>query len=212
MPVTVWDFRKDIQNLVATPEIRARFNELKPGAPPRYHSHDLGGEIFLVLDGEVTFDVDGEVIACTAGQAIFVPPHVKHRLYNRGTGPARYYLSVTPHVEPTHTHYGPNLERLPPSYGGWRAAGNPGAPSSGSIPEAADRLVEEAERLARAARETADALRASAESLKRAERDGRGDERKTASDAMWSAAYPTLRQVREFERIWNDLAPRTMPE
>lgn len=210
MPIQVWDFRKDIQNLVATPEIRARFNEIKPGAPPRYHSHDLGGEIFLVLEGEVTFDVEGEVVTGMPGQAIFVPPHQKHRLYNQGTVPARYYLSVTPHVEPTHTHYDQDLNRLPPSYGGWRAAGNPTPPSGLSTPELADRLVVEARRLAEAAQQAEAAIRAQAEALKAASAREDRSAAKAAADAIWSAAYPTLRQAHDFERIWNDLAPQTM--
>lgn len=212
MPIQVWDFHTDIRNLVATPEIRARFNEIKPGAPPRYHSHDLGGEIFLVLDGEVTFDVEGEVVTCRPGQAIFVPPRVKHRVYNQGSGPARYYLSVTPHVEPTHTNYDEGLEQLPPSYGGWRAAGNPSAPSALSTAELADQLVGEADRVAEAARQTAEALRRESEVLKA----GTGHEdqaaAKAAVDAIWRAAYPTLRQTRAFERTWNELAPRSMPK
>lgn len=211
MSVQVWDFRAHIQNLVATPEIRARFNEIKPGTPPRYHSHDLGGEVFLVLDGEVTFDVEGEIIVCRAGQAIFVPPRVKHRVYNAGSGPARYYLSVTPHVEPTHTNYDENLQQLAPSYGGWRAAGNPNPPLDVSFEALADALVEDAEGLAAAANQTAATLRREVETLKFAARSGDRARLKAAADALWSASYPTLRQTRTFERTWNELAPRAMP-
>src|SRR5262245_49235819 len=115
MPIQVWDYRTHIQNLVATPEIRARFAQIEPGPLPPYHSHDLGGEIFLGLDGEITFDVDGEIVVGTPGQAIYLLPRIKHRVYTRGPGPARYYLSVTPHVEPTHTHHDADLQRKPPS-------------------------------------------------------------------------------------------------
>ncbi len=132
MAIQVWDFREHIQNLVATPEIRARFAQVRPGPLTQYHSHDLGGEIFLVLDGEVTFDVEGEVVTCQPGQLIYVPPHLKHRVCTPGERPATYYLSVTPHVEPTHTNYDADLQRRPPRYGGWRGSGDPSPRSTQS--------------------------------------------------------------------------------
>ena len=210
MPIQVWDYRKDVQNLVASPEIRARFNRIDPNDPPQFHSHDLGGEIFLVLDGEITFDVEGEVVTCQPGQAIYVPPHLKHRVYNQGDRPASYYLSVTPHVEPTHTHYDEKLERKAPSYGGWRGAGNPAPEDPRSTAELATALADEAENLARQATSTAHSLRQQAEVLKAASASSDSARLKQAADAVWEAAYPTLRQVRQLERTWNELAPRTM--
>jgi quercetin dioxygenase-like cupin family protein len=212
MAIQVWDCRDDIRNLVATPEIRARFNRIAPASPPQFHSHDLGGEIFLVLDGEVTFDVEGQVVTCRPGQAIFVPPHLKHRVYNAGDRPATYYLSVTPHVDPTHTNYDAALQRLPPRYGGWRGAGDPSPRSDAPTTDLADATVAEAEALARAAAETAAALARQAAQLKAAAASGDRAGLKQAMDAMWEAAYPTLRQVRQFEGTWNQLAPRAMPE
>ena len=212
MSIPVWDYREHIQNLVATPEIRARFAQAHPGPIPQYHSHDLGGEIFLVLDGEVTFDVEGEVVVCRPGQAIYVPPHVKHRVYTQDDRPATYYLSVTPHVEPTHTQYDERLQRRPPRYGIWRAAGDPSPRSPQSTEELADAAVSAAETLARLAEQTAAALRQQVEALKAASRAGNADVAKQAVDTMWEAAYPTLRQVRVFEGIWNQLAPRVTPE
>lgn len=212
MSIQVWDYREHIQNLVATPEIRARFNRINPNSPPQYHSHDLGGEIFLVLDGEVTFDVEGEIVVCRAGQAIYVRPHLKHRVYNQGDRPATYYLSVTPHVEPTHTQYDDQMQRRPPRYGVWRGAGDPSPRSTSSNDELADALVAEAEELARLAEQAAAALRRKAGALKAAGRASDAAAAKEAVDGMWEAAYPMLRQVRAFEATWNQLAPRVMPE
>jgi len=50
MPIRVYDYQHDITNLEVHPEIRARFLRMEPGPAGGLHSHDLGGEIFLVLD------------------------------------------------------------------------------------------------------------------------------------------------------------------
>ena len=51
MGFTVYDCRKDIRNILVTPQIRARFCRLEPGpgSLDKFHTHDLGHEIFLSL-------------------------------------------------------------------------------------------------------------------------------------------------------------------
>ena len=51
MPLQVFDYRRDIKNVVITPEIRARFLRFEVGAVATRHSHDLGAEVFLILQG-----------------------------------------------------------------------------------------------------------------------------------------------------------------
>jgi len=60
MPYTVFDYRADVKNLFVTPRIRSRFLRMEPGEVHRAHSHDLGHEIFLILDGECDMEIDGE--------------------------------------------------------------------------------------------------------------------------------------------------------
>jgi len=55
MPIHVYDYQHDITNLAVHPEIRARFPRMERGPPGGLHSHDLGGEIFLVLEGHCEF-------------------------------------------------------------------------------------------------------------------------------------------------------------
>jgi quercetin dioxygenase-like cupin family protein len=210
MPVQVWDYREDVRNLVATPEIRARFARVSPGdRQGQYHSHDLGGEIFLVMDGEVTFDVEGEgELTCRPGQAIYVEPHVRHRVYTTDDRPAICYLSVTPHVEPTTIHYDQSDVRQPSRFGGWRSAGNPNTPAPESTAALVAEVAARAEELARLARESADEIARQTVALRQADAAGDPAARKRAADAIWEAAYPTLRQVRAFEGAWNELAPR----
>lgn len=76
MPIRVYDSRTDIANLVVHPEIRGRFMRIEPGPASRMHSHDLGGEIFLVLEGQCEFLVDDERVTCGPGQLIYVEPRL----------------------------------------------------------------------------------------------------------------------------------------
>src|SRR5438132_3433478 len=105
MPIDVYDYRANLSNLVVQPQIRSRFRRVELGPVPEVHSHDLGGETFLVMEGEIEFTVDGERVVCTAGQSIFVPPRTTHAVRALGERPAVMYLSGAPHVEPTHTFY-----------------------------------------------------------------------------------------------------------
>lgn len=211
MPIRVYDCRTDIANLVVHPEIRGRFMRLAPGPAGRLHSHDLGGEIFLVLEGRCEFLVEDERVTCGPGQLIYVEPRLKHTLHAVGDGSCVVYLSVTPHVEPTHTQYDENGERLPPRYGTWRGKGH-GAPN----PEEA--TLDLAGRYAVAARQLAELARANAETavgqverLSAAAVAGDQPTLKGTMDELWLGLRDVLRQVSALERAWNDLAPRAMP-
>ena len=56
----VYDYRTDVRNVLVTPQIRSRFLRMEPGQSAQLHSHDLGHEIFLILEGRVEFEIDGE--------------------------------------------------------------------------------------------------------------------------------------------------------
>ncbi|MHB1004766.1 MAG: cupin domain-containing protein [Chloroflexota bacterium] len=115
MSIEVFDYRRDLRNVVVTPAIRCRFMRMEPGQVSSLHSHDVGQETFLVLDGEMEFDFEGEKAVAGPGQMVFCPPNVKHVLRNPSPDkPAYFYLSVSPHVEPTHTYYDAEGKRLPP--------------------------------------------------------------------------------------------------
>ncbi|MFH1572349.1 MAG: cupin domain-containing protein, partial [Acidobacteriota bacterium] len=74
MGFEVYDYRKDIRNILVTPQIRARFMRMEVGEvsggqrPGRGHSHDLGQEVFLVLQGRAEFEIDGETKVLGPGQ------------------------------------------------------------------------------------------------------------------------------------------------
>src|SRR5215207_5818358 len=117
MPLEVFDYRTDVRNVVITPEIRARFLRLEPGEVAERHSHDLGHEVFLVLEGQCEFEIDGARAVLGPGQMCFARVDQLHQVRTVGDQPMTMYLSVTPHVEPTHTLWDERGNKRPPHYG-----------------------------------------------------------------------------------------------
>ncbi len=84
MGFTVYDCRKDIRNILVTPQMRARFCRMEPGSGShdQFHTHDLGHEIFIILSGWVEFKINGEItgsgsnVLCLSGRA---PLRAGHR-------------------------------------------------------------------------------------------------------------------------------------
>ncbi|MEO2006639.1 MAG: cupin domain-containing protein [Candidatus Poribacteria bacterium] len=109
MAIEVYDYRTDIRNLLVTPQIRARFIRIEVGdisggsRPGRGHSHDLGHEVFLVLEGQAEFEIEGETAVVGPGQMCVALVDEVHTVRNVGDVPVILYLSVTPHIQPTHT-------------------------------------------------------------------------------------------------------------
>ena len=60
MRFEVYDYRDDVRNVLVTPQLRSRFIRMEAGFVAEPHSHDLGHEVFLVLEGRAEFDIDGE--------------------------------------------------------------------------------------------------------------------------------------------------------
>ena len=53
MAFKVFDYRRDIKNLIVTPQIRSRFLKMEPGQYNQRHSHDLGYEMFLIAHAAI---------------------------------------------------------------------------------------------------------------------------------------------------------------
>ena len=83
--IQVYDCRSDIANVVGPPETRGRFVRMNPAPAGRMHSQDLGGEIFLVLEGQCEFVVEDERVTCDLGQLFYVDRRVKHTLHAVGS-------------------------------------------------------------------------------------------------------------------------------
>lgn len=207
MPFDVYDYRTDVRNLVITPEIRARFMRLEPGGVASRHSHDLGQEVFLVLEGRCEFEIEGERAVLGPGQMCFARTDQLHQVRTVGDEPMTMYLSVTPHVEPTHTWWDEFGTKLPPRYGTVtrNEATGPGGPTP-SLPNLAAEHLAAARALAATATESARVQADAAAALQRALDDIDPAAAKAAVDLMWDHVYETFRGVYALAAGWNELA------
>jgi mannose-6-phosphate isomerase-like protein (cupin superfamily) len=200
MPIPVFDYHQQLSNVVVEPQIRSRFRRVDLGPVPPNHTHDLGGETFLVMEGQIEFTVAGETVVCGPGQGIFVPPRTTHAVRAIGDAPGVMYLSVEPHIEPTHTQYDAHGERLPPTYGVWREAGGALPPTDESTAALLDRYRETAREFARLTAEHARSLESASVDVSAST--------KAVVDTVWATLRPALQHLETLERTWNELALR----
>lgn len=210
MGLQVFDFRKDVRNFVVTPEIRGRFLRMEPGEVATRHSHDLGHEMFLVLDGACEFEIDGERAVLEPGQACFARRDQMHQVRVVGDQPMTMYLSVTPHVEPTHTFWtadpseGGRKER--PRYGGWKNPARDQLPEAGNPAPLADQYLTAVRALGDIAASSTSAQERHVQALQRALDARDAESARRAVDVLWSDLFPLLRAVSDLEEAWNALA------
>jgi len=211
MSLKVYDYRTDLRNLFITPEIRSRFMRLEAGAVASRHSHDLGHEVFVVLEGRAEFEIDGERAVLGPGQMCFARAGQLHQVRAVGDGSMTMYLSVTPHLEPTHTSWDEHGNKLPPRYGNSTSAERAARLElPDSLEALADSHVAAARTLAEVTAANAGAQEVAAAALKRAVAEGDRAEAKAAVDAMWNEMHHTYLSVQALEFVWNELAPRSM--
>jgi quercetin dioxygenase-like cupin family protein len=209
MPYAIYDYRRDIRNLFVTPQIRGRFLRMAPGEVHGRHSHDLGHEIFLILDGRCRMEIDGEVADLEAGQLCVAFAHQMHQASNPFDEPMTMYLSVTPHIHPTHTQYNQETwERLPPRYMSKAAYHQDDPVATVPTAELAARHLAAVQALAETTRAAAEAQAASIAALQQAAEAGDQTTLKAAMDDAWAQVYATFQAVNAMAEAWNDLAPR----
>ena len=73
------------------------FVDAPPGGGPALHKHPYE-ELFIVLDGEVTFVAGDKELQARAGDVVIVPPDTPHAFTNSGGGPLR---QIDIHVSPS---------------------------------------------------------------------------------------------------------------
>ena len=154
MNLPVYDFRNDIRNVLVTPKIRSRFMQLDPGTYAEPHSHDLGHEIFIVMQGSAIFEIDGKAGEVGPGQMCVALAHQLHSIQVTSKEPMIIYLSVTPHIIPTHTSCTDSGDKKPYRYGPPGDYDQP-VPNK-SIGELAEQVAKSASELAEAAQVTAE--------------------------------------------------------
>jgi len=213
MGFEVCDYRTDARNILVTPQIRARFlrievGEVSGGQVGRGHTHDLGHEVFLVLQGRAEFEIEGDKQALGPGQMCVALADEGHTVRNVGDEPVILYLSVTPHIQPTHTSWAEAGTKPPPRF-------NPSTvydvPLDRSTPteELVDRHLSAAEALAETVELATKVQREQVTAFKQALAHGGEQAALRARDAMWDGLYPLFKQVYALAEVWNDLASRT---
>ncbi len=209
MPYAIFDYRHDIKNLFVTPQIRGRFLRMEPGEVHARHSHDLGHELFLILDGHCDMEIDGDRQILGPGQACVAFAHQMHQARNAGPGQMTMYLSVTPHIEPTHTLYDQETwERLPPRFNPPTAFDKTDTLADTPLDTLADRHLAAARDLAAAAQAAAEAQATGIVALKVASAADDPVAFKASMDSIWAQVYATYEALNTLSEAWNDLAPR----
>ena len=209
MAFTVYDCREDIRNILVTPQIRARFCKLEPGSGELNfgHTHDLGHEIFIILAGRVEFQISGDVKELGSGQMCYALVDEPHSVRVISDEPVYMYLSVTPHIQPTHTMYDEDQNRMPPVF---RPSSDYDTKTDSATPveELVDQHVETARILAELAQNNARLQKEKGAELKAALVAGDLEEASRLRDAMWSPQLDLFKQVHQTADGWNTLSPR----
>ena len=204
MGIAVYDYRNPdhVKNLFVTSEMRSRILRLEPGLEfNQRHSHDLGHEVFLILQGVAEFEINGETARIEPGQLCFAAVNELHAVRVIGDEPVIMYLSVTPHILPTHTMLDENGKRLPLRFA---------SPNSYDVElDPAVSRSQRIERQRRAVRELAEHASALAGNHSRALDELESADGENAEEIrvkLWNDVYRVYADVAELGESWNDLA------
>lgn len=200
MGFPVYDYRNPdhIRNMLVTPQIRSRFLRMEPGQQAQGHTHDLGQEIFLILSGRCEFTIDGETEELGPGQMCIALVDQMHSVRVIGDEPMIMYLSVTPHVQPTHTYWDDQGAKLPPRF-------NPNTQYDVEPrADATDRqlLENQAVLSAQMAEAAAEVARVNQVALEAGEFNAENRVR------IWQALRALHLKIAALDDNWNELAPR----
>jgi quercetin dioxygenase-like cupin family protein len=211
MGFPVYDFRTDVRNILVTPQIRSRFLRMEPGQVSQGHTHDLGHEIFLILSGRCEFTIDGETAELGPGQMCVALVDQMHSVRVIGDEPMTMYLSVTPHIQPTHTFWSDDGRKLPPRFAP-HSAYDVAVDTSVNSEALFVRQVEAAQQVADAAQT---AVRVQVEQTAAYHRAIEANDTAAAAaarNAMWDAISELHTRLFALDSVWNELAPRMLIE
>jgi len=208
----VYDFRTVNRNVLVTPEIRARLYHMKPGQVDGRHSHDLGHEIFLILEGLAEFNINGVKKQLGPGQMCVAVADEIHQVRNLLPDKETImYLSVTPHIHPTHTGRTLEGEKVPPHF---TPNANYHYEQDMNVP-VADLLAEQvkaAQAVVECAQEHLATVQAQGQNVLAAVDTSDRAGAVAAHNAMWGAVYALHKQLSACDAVRNDVAPRIAEE
>ena len=209
MPFQVLDFHKDIRNVLTTPEIRARFLQIDVGHTSQSHTHDLGHEIFLILQGQAEFTIEGHAEVLGPGQMCIALTDEMHQVRNVGDEPVIMYLSVTPHIQPTHTMWNEDGTKQPPRFvlnTGYDVEPDRETPTD----ELLDQQLAAAEAWLEAVETSTETQRAQTAAFRTARAVGDEEAAFAARDEIWASLYPAFRRAFALADVWNSFTSRTV--
>ena len=67
-----------------------------PGVGPPLHVHQQDDELFIVIEGELSFQTPDGPVSATAGTVVFLPRGVPHTFRNTGSAPSRHWVLTAP--------------------------------------------------------------------------------------------------------------------
>jgi quercetin dioxygenase-like cupin family protein len=209
MGFPVYDFRTDVRNILVTPQIRSRFLRMEPGDVSQSHTHDLGHEIFLILSGRCEFTIDGETEELGPGQMCVALVDQHHSVRVLGDEPMTMYLSVTPHIQPTHTMWTEEGEKEPPRFIPNSAYDLP-LDRTTPTEELLDRCLEAVDTLAAAVSVHTQVQHTMAAAFKAALAAGDQAAAEKARNAMWDALSAVYTSNAQLGDVWNEFSSRTV--
>jgi len=201
----VYDFHTDIRNILVTPQIRSRFLRMEPGQVAQTHSHDLGHEIFLILQGTVEFEIDGATQVVRPGQLCIALTDQLHRVRVIGEEPVIMYLSVTPHIQPTHTFWIDDGRKQPPHFlpdSAYDVTPDPFVTTEQHL----DHHLNAVDAIDVAVKTFVMAQHEQVARLRQALADGDDDAVRKAREAMWTTLSPVFKTLHTMGDAWNGLA------
>jgi quercetin dioxygenase-like cupin family protein len=81
---------------VGSRHIDYRISTYQPKAYVEPHTHRVQEQIYHILEGEALMELDGERRVVRRHDVIFVPPGVKHAIYNTGLSDLTFIVVTSP--------------------------------------------------------------------------------------------------------------------
>ena len=95
-----------LSKFIVTPENTStkhfdfRLSTYQPKGYVEEHTHEVEEQIYYILEGEGLMELDGDKKIVRPSLTIFIPPQVRHALYNTGTKDLTFLVVSSPPLKP----------------------------------------------------------------------------------------------------------------